>query len=281
MSNKAEKKEILEANIYVHSFLAKSGEYNKSPHFLPENKQKIREFLAQILPQKNSNFKSKAIDFGCGTGFMIDLIRDLFDEIHGVDITEEMMNQVDLSSGNVFLHKSVAENVPFSNDFFNFAAAYSFMDHLLDYKDFLREVYRVLVPGGIFFSGLNPNRNFSLAIAEANNFSPLNAIVDREVIGVLNNGNYYEKNYGINPDLLEKAEPIKTLNKGFSATEVIEIAKNIGFSSCRVDYEWFLGQGKFMREYSSSEILFLERYLNECLPVSSSLFKYLRFVFVK
>ena len=47
----------IQANQLVHGYLAKSGEYDKSPHFYPENKEfvkgLIQEFInkSQLAPQ--------------------------------------------------------------------------------------------------------------------------------------------------------------------------------------------------------------------------------------
>lgn len=275
--------EAIQANIYVHAFLANSGEYNKSPHFRPENQEKVRAILLRLLGEKRP--RGKVIDFGCGTGFLIHLMRDLFQEVHGVDITLDMMKQVDTSSGNVFLHESLAESTPFEDGTFDFATAYSFMDHLRNYKTFLKEAHRVLKPGGKFYSDLNPNRDFILAIAkaesQAGDLVPVTPIVTREVQGAVHNGQYYEQNFGLDADMLEKAEPIKTKDKGFDAVDVLNAAREIGFSDCRVEFEWFLGQAKVMHEQSKADSDTVENYLNSILPTSSHLFKYLRFVFIK
>lgn len=277
------REDAINANRYVHSFLANSGEYNKSPHFRTENQLKVRNILlrlTKLCPDKN-----KVIDFGCGTGFMINLMHDLFGEVHGVDITKDMLNQVDISSGNIFLHQSIAESTPFATETFDFATAYSFMDHLADYRYFLEESYRVLKKNGIFYSDLNPNRDFIMSTANVEKLPcdviPISPIVEREIQGALHNGEHYEKQYGISAKLLEEAEPIKTLYKGFSAVEVIETARSIGFTDCRVEFEWFIGQAKVMHEQSNDDAETIERYLNAVLPISSHLFKYLRFIFIK
>lgn len=281
---KISQEDTLKANVYVHAFLANSGEYNKSPHFKPENKEKVRKILLRLTEGFN-NTESKVIDFGCGTGFMIDLMSDLFKEVHGVDITLDMMRQVDLSSGNIYLHESRAENTDFESNSFDFATAYSFMDHLFDYKTFLLEAFRVLKDDGIFYSDLNPNRDFIVAIGNAESteakYVSNSSIVEREIGGALHNGEYYKNAFGMDSQLLENAEPIKTVDKGFNANEVLKAAYDIGFSKCYVEYEWFLGQAKVMHEHSLNESEIIEQYLNTVLPVSSSLFKYLRFIFIK
>ena len=279
--------ETIKANISLHSFLINAGEYNNSPHFRPENQEKVRGILQRLTEnmQVPPNTKTKVIDFGCGTGFMIHLMSNLFTEVHGVDITPDMMKQVDLSSGNVHLHESLVESTPFDKDTFDFATAYSFMDHLFDYRDFLNEAYRILKTGGTFYSDLNPNRDFILAMSHVESaLSPqmaVSSIVAREIQGALHNGEHYQQQYGVDASLMEKAEPIKSIDKGFDAQEILNVAREIGFTQCNVEYEWFLGQAKVMHEQSREDSDTVEKYLNSVLPVSSPLFKYLRFVFVK
>lgn len=277
------REQALKANIHVHSQLANTGEYNKSPHFRPENQEKVRKIILRILGSGHQAGSARAIDFGCGTGFIIHLVRDLFKEVHGVDITHDMMKQVDLSSGNVFLHESLAEKTPFDEGSFDFATAYSFMDHLHDYREFLKEAHRVLKPGGTFYSDLNPNRDFISAMEFANSRKELQVspLVKREIQGALHNGQYYKEKFGIDEVMLESAEPGKSFEKGFSAEDVLSAAKAIGFSQCHVEFEWYLGQAKIMHEHSIKESEVVESYLNMVLPASSHLFKYLRFIFVK
>lgn len=281
--NDTNRDEAIKANIYVHAFLANAGEYQKSPHFRPENRKKVRGILERLVAERRIIANAKVIDFGCGTGFMIDLMKDLFVEIHGVDITLDMMKQIDLSSGNIHLHESLAESTSFESNHFEFATAYSFMDHLFDYRDFLLEAFRILKPGGVFYSDLNPNRAFITAMisVEQTPGPVVTSIVEREIQGALHNGLHYQQSFGMDGKLLEQAEPIKSNDKGFDAGEVLDTARNIGFTECRVEYEWFLGQAKVMHEQSKEQAQVVDQYLNSVLPVSAQLYKYLRFVFIK
>lgn len=275
--------QALEANKFVHAFLANSGAYQASPHFNRENQLVVRSVVERLAAQLARSTRSKAIDFGCGTGFMITLMKDRFDEIHGLDITPDMMKHVDLSSGNITLHECIAEATPFADAEFDFATAYSFMDHLLDYRAFLREAHRVLKPGGLLYADLNPNRAFIVAMesAQAASIGALPPLVEKEVVGALHNGAHYEAAFGLSADMLERAEPIKTNDKGFDAREIIDAARRIGFSRCDVEYAWFLGQAKVLHGPTPDQVGVIECYLQSLLPVSAPLYKYLRFVFVK
>jgi hypothetical protein len=78
-------KDTLEENKYVHSLLVEGGEYQKTPHFRPENIAEGTCALVLSLTGDVNKADSKAIDFGCDTEFMIDLMKDRFGEVHGVD----------------------------------------------------------------------------------------------------------------------------------------------------------------------------------------------------
>lgn len=275
-------RQVLESNKYVHAFLVQKDEYNKSPHFRPENKRKVRAIVERL--SQNLHAHERMIDFGCGTGFMIALSHDLFSEVAGVDITQEMMAQVDLTPGNISLYESLAESTPFPDNHFDFATAYSFMDHLFDYKTFLQEAFRVLKPGGVFYTDLNPNRAFILSmenaakLAQQHSFS---AQIQREIKGALHNGEYYEQQFGMDANKLEQAEPGKTLCKGFLASEVIQVAKEVGFSTCKVEFEWFVNQGEWVNQKPAGHSQIIEEYLLSMRPLSDHLYKYLRFVMTK
>jgi len=57
----------------------------------------VRGILEGLVRQPSFDHETCLIDFGCGTGFVIHQFVDLVDKIDGVDITPEMMDQVDLT----------------------------------------------------------------------------------------------------------------------------------------------------------------------------------------
>lgn len=277
------RKKAIEANIKVHSSLASSGEYNRSPHFRPENKQKVRKILEGLINKESQKQPYRLLDLGCGTGFIIHLSHDLVDEVYGVDITDEMMRLIDLSPGNIQVQNSTAEETPFEDEFFNMVTAYSFLDHLTSYEEVIAEAYRVLKPGGIFYSDLNPNRHFakSMEALESYNLDALPEVVSREIAGMLHNGEYWESNFGIDKDSLTNAEPIKSFDKGFDPDEVLAFGKKVGFSNVSFEYDWFLGQAIMLHEHSQEKTDIVDQYLRFALPATQGLYKYIRFIFVR
>lgn len=271
------------ANIQVHSALATTGEYNRSPHFRGENQAKVRAVLEGLIKESAATAPTRLLDVGCGTGFIVHLAHDLVDRVDGIDITDDMMSLIDTSSGNIYLQNARAEELPFDNLSFDFATAYSFLDHLTSYEDVFKEVHRVLKPGGVFYSDLNPSKHFSLLMEEME-VGPkeiLPAIVSREIEGMLHNGEYWEQKFGIDSEAITNAEPIKSFSKGFDADEVVAFARSIGFSDARYVYDWYLGQAVVMHEQSFEQSALVEEYLRMALPATRGLFKYVRFIFVK
>ena len=269
--------ETLEANKIVHSMLALSGEYNKSPHFLPENRVKVRGIIESLIGSLGQpGAKLRGVDFGCGTGFIIDLCHDLLDEIHGLDITSEMMDQVDKNLANVRLHEGRAEESPFTAEEFDIAFGYSFLDHLADTKSFLAEAFRVLRAGGVLYTDLNPNRLFIEAVESSESSGTSSQYVQQEFEGALRNGDLYQKKFGIDASVLEQAEPRKTLEKGFDASDLVRTAKEVGFTNVEVEFHWFIGEAAISRGRSVPEAKAIDTYLQDTLPMSAHLYKYLR-----
>lgn len=267
--------DVLGANVIVHSKMADT--YNeREPHFRPENKEKVRGVLKRLRDRTGPIL----LDVGCGTGFIIDLAKDIFDEIHGVDITEAMLEKVDTFGGNITLHNTQAQNLPFEDNSFDLVTAYAFLHHLEDYRPVLKEIFRVLKPGGSFYADLEPNCLF-WDLIKAQDFDrrpKCSDLVKREVQSVCHTDEAVYDEYGIDKNIFNQAEYIKSIRGGISGDEIYEAFVEIGFDDVEVTYQWYAGQGKIIHEQSEQDAVVVENYLNELLPLSRSLFKYLRFI---
>jgi ubiquinone/menaquinone biosynthesis C-methylase UbiE len=174
---------IVRANVAVHSKLADSYDLQE-PHFRPENRDKVRAILKQLRSRAPGG---RLLDLGCGTGFILNLASDLFDELHGIDATPAMLARIGDNTGKIKLHVGIAEQVDFPDNSFDVVTAYSFLHHTLEYADVMREALRVLRPGGLFYVDLEPNQLFWKAISglktcEGEYFAPA---VEREIDAVL------------------------------------------------------------------------------------------------
>ncbi|OGY62910.1 MAG: hypothetical protein A2745_00280 [Candidatus Harrisonbacteria bacterium RIFCSPHIGHO2_01_FULL_44_13] len=94
----------------------------------------------------------RILDIGCGNGFFAEqLRRDDFWEVFGYDAGDYATNERkkyfrEFKVGNINF-----EMLPWPDDFFDAVSAWQVIEHLENPHHFIREVNRVLKPGGIFF----------------------------------------------------------------------------------------------------------------------------------
>lgn len=274
--------DIHQANQLVHGLLAKSGQYDQSPHFLTENIDRVRHIFTQYLDLVGLNsidlFKS-CLDLGCGTGFMYEVLK-VFDigSYAGIDITEEMLQSFIKKYPNINVTRCAAEHTLYESSTFSSVVNYSFLDHLENPVQIFHEAYRVLESGGTFYSGLLPNSLFSqnIALARSHSFKcskfSLESSLEREFAAMFDNGTVYSENYGMDPKILELAEPQKTQNQGFDPNSLAQQLLDVGFKSTYVFPNWFFAQSIYGKDID--QLHKICSYLEECGPVSLPLFKY-------
>lgn len=268
---------VLDANIAVHTRMATT--YNASePHFRPENQAKVRGRLEAVRHRAPGG---RMLDLGCGTGFLIHLAVELFDEIHGVDITRAMIDQVDTSTGRVHVQLSPAEQTPFDDASFDVVTAYSFIHHTEDYSLVLKEAARVLKPGGVLYVDLEPNRRFWQVIMEVSQQSGLSEIVQREVDSVLHTDQRVEDEFGIPAETFNQAEFTKNILGGIDPKELTNHCRAAGFQTVEVMPDWFLGEGHVLHQVSAEAAKHVDAWLKQLGPIGISLYKYLWCVAVK
>lgn len=101
------------------------------------------KYHTEIIKEMMEGIDGNILDVGCGTG----IIHDLYPmhNIIGIDVSEGMLAH----------HKGVcqiasADNLPFPDNFFDSVVCRSVLHHLPDCEKALREIRRVLRPGGRF-----------------------------------------------------------------------------------------------------------------------------------
>ena len=209
------KEKVINANIEYHTKFLDS--YEDQPHFLPENKERIKNLLLKYGRQ--SGFGS-LLDIGCGTGFIIDIAKEYFENITGIDITPKMIEKINCTK-NVNVYIANAESLPFENNIFNVCTAHAFLHHILEFKSSLKEIYRVLKKGGILYTDQDPNLHFwDSGIAES----------------VLKK---YKKEKNIPEELTKLAEYHNALG-GINGDEMEDLLRDIGFKDIKVIYRWFV-----------------------------------------
>lgn len=119
----------------------------------------VREFL-----EKRKG--AKILDLGCGSGRGADLILQLDPQVewHGVDI-EESPEVAQRQRTDLRFHVFDGVNLPFEDHAFDLVYSHQVFEHVRYPEHLLKEVCRVLRPGGAFLgsvSYLEPYHSFSL-----------------------------------------------------------------------------------------------------------------------
>lgn len=274
-------RKAIEANIIVHSTMA--DEYNlKEPHFRPESIERVTKIIDNIYSELNFD---NALDLGCGTGFMINILKRRAKKIVGVDVTQAMLDKVDLTGqAEISLINSDTGTVNLPQNYFDIATAFTFLDHLYDMKPTFKNTYNCLKKGGLFYADLSPNFYFWNSIKSLDVSKTYDCILQREIDAVLRKDEEIEKEFGIDRNVFSMAEHQKHKLGGLNEIVLKDELLNCGFSKVEFIYHWFVGQAELI---NNTEIDLSERkitanhmhnYLIRSLPLSRHLFKYVGFI---
>lgn len=99
----------------------------------------------------------RILDAGCGMGYFLLRASRYFKEVYGIDRSEFAIENVKNIVPRAHVFVGSVEKHEFNDDFFDCITAFDLVEHLKEPEIFIKEVYRVLKPGGIFvFSTPNP-----------------------------------------------------------------------------------------------------------------------------
>ena len=272
-------REVIDANVALHTRMA--DDYRTcEPHFRPENRAKVKARLAALVAETNAK---RMLDLGCGTGFLIDLARDLVPEIHGVDVTPAMLEKVDRSGPakvEVFLGEAGAFAA--QEGAYDLVTAYSFLHHLFDVTPVCRTAFRALRAGGRFYADLEPNFYFWDAIGRLERHGAYDAMVRREIEMTAHKDEDLERQFGVDRAVVRDAEYGKNALGGFREETLRELLTGIGFRRVEVFHHWFLGQAVLVNDESFGPVEARFRHaevmdglLQRAMPLTRPLFKYL------
>jgi ubiquinone/menaquinone biosynthesis C-methylase UbiE len=282
MENKI--KESINANILVHTAMA--DVYNSSePHFRPESINRVENVIKNIV---KSNSIEKALDLGCGTGFMINILKKYSREIVGVDVTQAMMDKVDLSGNckiNLINHDT--GTVSLQHNYYNIATAYSFIDHLYELEPTFRNAFLSLKTDGLFYCDLIPNHDFWKAIKNLDVTANYDNIINREINAVYFKDKEITTDFNLEEGTFTTAEFQKQVKGGLSDIELELLLYKVGFKKVDFFYHWFVGQGNLindvtsLKEHNIKNAEVMHEYLEKALPLTKHLFKYIGFIAYK
>lgn len=126
------------------------------------------ELLRTLRSQLTPHIPVRILDVGCGTGFVSSLLLAHLranDLVVGVDQSEGMLRRArtkldDGAAGRVRLVRGDVARLHFRSASFDLLTVNSVLHHCFDYRAVVRELDRVLKPGGYLMLAHEPNREF-------------------------------------------------------------------------------------------------------------------------
>jgi len=144
---------ILKANLLFHNENAEG--YDEDPaihHLLSKTGQSL---IRECVKYCQDNTDGQVwVDAGCGTGQVMS-IAEKFPLTLGFDISESMATLAKQKGHQTFLGD--AYHIPCCSETVDLVSACAVLHHLPDPVKFLKEVHRVLKPGGMLFTDFDPN----------------------------------------------------------------------------------------------------------------------------
>lgn len=106
--------------------------------------------FARVLDALQLGRGMRLLDVGCGTGLFLEwLSQRVQAESHGIDLSPNSIEMAKRTNPKLLLTAGDAEALPYQDDSFQRISCNGAGHHLLDFLSALREMYRVLAPGGI------------------------------------------------------------------------------------------------------------------------------------
>jgi ubiquinone/menaquinone biosynthesis C-methylase UbiE len=106
----------------------------------------------RYLLDDQASIHGRVLDVGCGGGSVAKAVKrerpDL--EVFGCDLSESALKIAGASPNGVDFRLATAERLPFDDGTFDLVWIFDVLEHVEDPERVLREVTRVLKPGGTF-----------------------------------------------------------------------------------------------------------------------------------
>ena len=143
----------------AHYYVAFGRREQDNEEFFATGADVVRALETEL---KRIPHSRRALEIGCGPGRLMRPMSRHFDEIHGIDISDEMVRRAAINlagTPNAFpQHATASDLSSFTDASFDFVYSYAVFQHIPSGDvvfGYLREVARVLTTGGIAHLQLN------------------------------------------------------------------------------------------------------------------------------
>lgn len=201
--------------------MSQTAQSPRQPHVMrdPDVRARKAHKVGRILQRLALSPSGEwALDVGCGAGFIADHLRELGWRTVAIDLKDHRV-----TSGFDFLFGQ-AEALPFPDSTFSLVVSNHVIEHVLDPVAHLREIRRMLAPGGIAYLA-TPNR---LAVLEPHYKLPflswLPAHLADAYVRLLRRGQDYDVSPPIRGRLLREAAAVGLRCEDITAWMIEETA---------------------------------------------------------
>jgi glycosyltransferase involved in cell wall biosynthesis/ubiquinone/menaquinone biosynthesis C-methylase UbiE len=149
---------VREANRAVYN-AKRLEDYERNESIFADARQETVERMLASLARE-AGPRGRVLDIGCGSGNVARLARAWFRWAGGVDIGWRLLGQARRRSP-LPLVGGETERLPFRDGAVDCVTAYAVLHHLLDPRPTFREAYRILRPGGVFYTDHDVNHYFA------------------------------------------------------------------------------------------------------------------------
>jgi len=152
--------------LWENSWKAAPGSFDERTNFWVNTDRVKYKFVRTLIDCVDS--QGPALEVGCGTATISSwLHKDTLMSIYILDLSREALGlavprfHASQGSKHFLAIQGDAFHLPFQDDSFSFVHSYGLLEHFGDLTPVVREMVRVLGPGGVFFADIAP-RKFSL-----------------------------------------------------------------------------------------------------------------------
>jgi ubiquinone/menaquinone biosynthesis C-methylase UbiE len=148
----------------AHFYVAFGRRDQDNDEFFETAREMVTAFEYELrrLPSNANRRAWRALEIGCGPGRLIKPLSRNFGEIHGVDVSDEMIARARTNLRGIphahVHHTTGADLAAFADDSFDFVYSYAVFQHIPSREvvmQYLREARRVLKPGGLLRAQIN------------------------------------------------------------------------------------------------------------------------------
>jgi ubiquinone/menaquinone biosynthesis C-methylase UbiE len=123
------------------------------------SRKRLAVLLDSHLPQRGDALR--LLDVGCGTGHHMASLRDRGFEVAGVDGSAGMLEQARINNPGTEIREADVESIPFEDASFDFVVCIEVLRYLPNSGPCIREMARVLKPGGVCLATAAPVLNLN------------------------------------------------------------------------------------------------------------------------